>query len=167
MRRLLTAIMLAGILPDAAFSGDISPQGKPEQKLVKVDTARYFVWQDSEGWHLRTASRGLVKFTGSITLSSGTFGKLRTAGLEKKGKYPDQWELNGQRNKVLFEVFTSNSFDGFDFDVRGKEAAVEFELKIGKEARSMPKRIFIGADNAHPEQVKFSFPAEPTGQSTD
>ena len=60
-----------------------------EQDLVKVANARYYIWQTSDGWHVRTAAKGLTRFTGSLQLKHATFGKLRPIGLEKKGRYPD------------------------------------------------------------------------------
>lgn len=160
MARCCLVVALVACLSERAFSEDLNPRGKPEQDLVKVKDARYFVWQDSEGWHLRTASKATVKFIGSVSLTRGTFGRLRTVGLEKRGRYPDLWEVSPERDRIAFDIFTGGSFDGFDFDVRGKGATIEYELKISKESKAMPKRIFIGRDNVHPAEAKFSFPAD-------
>jgi hypothetical protein len=88
----------------------IDPQtvkGKPEQDLVKVRNARYFVWHDGSGWHLRTASRGLAKYGGPIQLKGGSFGKLRAIGLERKAKRSDRWAVNEDRTELRFEIHTA------------------------------------------------------------
>ena len=141
-------------------------RGRPEQNLVKVRNARYFVWYDGEGWHLRTASKGLVKFTGSIQLQGGgTFGRLRPVGLEKKGKNPDGWEVNTERTELRFQIVTGGSFDGFDFDVKtANKSTVQYQLLIGKDASSLPGRIFLGSESKHPPKSSIIMAAEPVGE---
>ena len=147
--------------PVAVAAGDI--QGKPEQDLVKVKNARYFVWHDSHGWHLRSAARALTQFSGSIRIEGASFGKLRAIGLEAKGKNPDRWAVNADRTEIRFEIHTVRSFDGFDFDLSGgKQAArVVFDLSQGRDGRRMPKRIFLGRDGKHPQKSQFESPAHP------
>jgi hypothetical protein len=140
------------------------PRGRPDEKFVNVPV-RYYVWYDSDGWHLRTASRAtqLRKFHGKIKLTGGTFNKLRAIGLEQKGKYPDSSKLDAARTTIEFTIYTSSSFDGYDFTVKGgQEARVAFELYRGDKER--PGEIYIGSEGQHPTSGKFSFPAVPTGQ---
>ncbi|MEW4529309.1 hypothetical protein [Maioricimonas sp. JC845] len=138
----------------------LSPDGRPDQDLVKVKNARFYVWRETRGWRVRTASKGLVKFSGSIRLKGGSFGKMRQIGLERKGKYADRWGVSPARDELQFEIYTGGSFDGFDFDVRGRDAKIEFDLRIGDAKRKMPRRIYVGRDSAHPKESTFMLPAE-------
>ncbi len=141
----------------------VDPRGRPDQELVKVDNARYYVWHEGDLWHLRTAAKGLTSFSGSIKLTSGSLGRLRPIGLEKKARNPDKWTVNAERTEIRFEIHTVGKFDGFDFDVRdGVEGRIEYDLKIGKESRNMPRRIYIGPDAGHPEHSRFALPITPT-----
>ncbi|OYW20182.1 MAG: hypothetical protein B7Z55_07670 [Planctomycetales bacterium 12-60-4] len=151
---------------DAEAPERITPaiiRGRPEQDLVNVNSARYFVWHGSDGWHLRSASKSVNKFTGSIRLQGGgTIYNLRPVGLEKKGSAADRWGINEDRTELRFEVITGGSFDGFDFTVKDADAAtIEFHLLIGRDPKSMPGRIFLGQDSKHPQQSTFVVPAEP------
>jgi hypothetical protein len=152
--------------PAKTPKGDlISPKGQSvdvrEGKLTDRP-ARFYLWHDPQGWHLRSACKEnlLGTFTGSIELSAGEFGRLRPIGLETKGKHIDLWAVDETRRKIEFKIFTTGSFDGFDFTVnKAKDAQVVFDLKVGD--KHQPARIFIGKENAHPVEVPFSLPAEP------
>lgn len=151
----------AEVTPVTIAAGDI--QGQPEQDLVKVTNARYFIWRDSKGWHLRTAARALTQFSGSIRLEGGSFGKLRPIGLEAKAKNPDRWAVNADRNEIRFEIHTVGRFDGFDFEVDGGNPSdrVVFDLSQGREGRHLPRRIFLGRDGKHPGKSQFESSARP------
>jgi hypothetical protein len=136
----------------------LNPQGRFSDDLTG-QPPRYYVWRDVEGWHLRTASQNnrLIKFTGSITLHGGTFSKLRSVGLERRGSAADTWTVAEDRSQVDFEILTTSSFDGFDFTVSDDDAYITFDLIMGK--RKFPKRIFIGRDGQHPAETEFTLPA--------
>lgn len=136
----------------------LNPRGRYSNTLVR-QTPRYYLWQDSEGWHLRTASQQgrLIRFQGSITVSGGTIGKLREVGLERRGGAADTWTVSEDRTQVDFEIATAGSFDGFDFTISGAQAQIEFDLSMGK--RQFPRRIYIGRDGQHPAETKFTLPA--------
>jgi len=148
----------ADIGPKTADGQAISPSGRFSDDLTGA-RARYYVWSDGDTWHLRTCSRRNVfaKFTGTVKLNNGTFNRLRQIGLERKGRYADKWSVSQDRRTITFEIWTTSSFDGFDFDVNGADATVEFDVKIGGEAR--PGRIYIGNEGLHPTEAKFTFPA--------
>lgn len=145
----------------------LDPRGRADEKFIKVPV-RYYVWHDAEGWHLRTASQKdqLRKFHGKIKLVGGTFNKLREIGLEGKGKYADSSKVNAARTEIEFTIFTSSSFDGYDFTINGgKDARVEFELQRGGQER--PGEIYIGKQGRHPDSGKFGFPATPMAPAAE
>jgi hypothetical protein len=138
---------------------DIKVSGRPEGKELDVP-ARYYVWTDPDGWHIRSCckDRYFANFKGEITLTNGgTFEKLRTIELERKGAHPDAWEISADRTKIRFDINSSDHPDGFDFTIDGDDATVIFDLKVAN--KEQPKRIFIGRDNLHPPSAFFSFPA--------
>lgn len=148
--------------PKAKDGQPLNPRGKPNTDSFTDLNARYFVWQDAEGWHLRTASKkgNVVKFEGTIELSEGQFGKLRRIGLEGKGKYADAWQVDAERQKIEFRIFTAGSFDGFDFTVaRGMNATVTYDLKIGEKVRS--DRVFVGENMKRPAELPLVLAVEP------
>lgn len=139
---------------------DIKKFGRPEGKELDV-SYRYYLWSDGDGWHLRSCCRDgyHATFKGEITLTNGgTFEKFRTIELEKKGKYPDAWQVSEDRTKLEFVINSSDHPDGFDFTVKGKDATIVFDLKA--QGKEQPKRIFIGHDNLHPPSAYFEFPAD-------
>lgn len=178
MRAAFAAILIgSGLLGSPGLAGDetppesaasltsdgepLNPRGRYSDTLVQ-QTPRYYVWQDSEGWHLRTASqRGrLIRFQGSINVTGGTISKLREVGLERRGSAADAWTVSEDRTQVEFEIATTSSFDGFDFTITGAGAQLEFDLSMGK--RQFPRRIYIGRDGQHPAETKFTLPANRT-----
>lgn len=138
----------------------IDPTGRFSDDLID-DTPRYFLWHDQAGWHMRTTSaRGTFsRYDGTVSVSNGTFAKLRAIGLERRGQNPDKWELNGARDEMKFEIATNSSFDGFDFTIDGADAILSFDLNIAK--KGYRNRIIIGRDGASPSDTKFRFPASP------
>jgi hypothetical protein len=137
--------------PNHRFSDDLT--GQP---------ARFYVWYDEEGWHLRSASRAnrLRKFTGKVSVSGGRFGRMRAVGFERRGRYADSAQASRDRTAIQFTIYTSNSFDGFDFTVNGDDARVTFkELTIGQQV--VRNRIYVGEQGQHPKETTFSFPAQP------
>lgn len=168
-----TAILLAVLVNSSSFvhseekadRKSVSPSGQPadarEGKLVD-QPPRYYVWFDTEGWHLRSAAKAkaLTHFTGTIELTQGEFGKLRPIGLEAKGKHPDRWQVDAARRKLDFDIHTSGSFDGFDFTV-AKDQTGEIKLDLQIAGKPMPKRVFVGKNSEHPMELPFSVPAKP------
>lgn len=138
--------------------GPIDPRGRPDERLMKQER-RYYVWEDAEGWHIRSASQYLHKFEGVIRLTGGEFRKCRPIGLESKGSGADGWLLNKERTELKFLIYTSTSFDGFDFDCGRGTTEIEFELMVA--GKNEPKRIFIGRQGMNPKSTKFKLPADP------
>jgi hypothetical protein len=136
----------------------IDPRGRPDERLMKQER-RYYVWQDAEGWHIRSASQYLHKFAGTIRLAGGEFRKCRPVGLESKGSGADQWLLNKERTELQFVIKTSTSFDGFDFDCGRGTTEIEFDLTVSDKKEA--KRIFIGREAVNPKSTTFKLPADP------
>jgi hypothetical protein len=139
----------------------LSAKGKPKTDSFTDKAARFFVWNDDDGWHLRTASHnGVAKFEGTIESSDGQFGKLRPIGLESKGKAADAWQADAARKKIEFRIHTGGSFDGFDFSLpRNDPGTLTFTLKIAEKER--PGRVFVGREMQTPAELPLVLPGAP------
>lgn len=136
--------------PHHRFSDDLTEQ-----------PARFYLWYDDEGWHLRsTTPKNVFKFTGTITVSNGTFGLLRDVGFERRGRYADSARVTADHTRIEFTIFTSTAFDGIEFTVNGADATVTFE-DLNIRQRIYRNRIFIGNNGQYPAETTFSFPATP------
>ena len=157
------------IAPAKTSKGDvISPKGRPKELDVVGGSSRYIVWNDSQGWHFRTASRGVkpyITFSGKLELTDGEFGKFRGVGIDRSAKSTSQdiWAMDEARQKLEFKFITASGPDGFDFEViKGKDAELKFDLKIDTVAdKDVPKRIYIGKESVKPTKRRFSLPAQP------
>lgn len=137
--------MLAGASPAAAASAPrcdeghwpASVQGKPVS-FGPGGAAGYYVWHDSEGWHLRTTTptHRPHSFSGKIVSSDdiGVVSQFRDEGA-------DRLSLNG--NTINFSLVTYDGVDGIDFKV-GCTESVSFALKAN--GRPAPtSSIWLGA----------------------
>lgn len=152
--------------PVAAFTASAGGEPLRVTGLPKTDEFtkleyRYFVWNDRNGWHLRTTTQKFIrKFEGSITSSHDPFGKIRPIGLESGGKHQDLWEVDEARKTIRFAIWTTKKFDGFDFDLpNNPEGTLTFELKIDGKAR--PKHVFVGRTLQNPAALPLVVPAAP------
>jgi hypothetical protein len=160
----LAAAILAADAPKVSTAKggkSLVATGKPKTESFTDKQARYFLWHDDEGWHIRTASNaGSVKFEGTIESSTGQFGKLRPVGLEVKGKNPDLWQVDEKRQKIEFRITTSGSFDGFDFSLpKNDSGTLTFTLKIGDKER--PGRVFVGREMQTPAELPLVLAGAP------
>jgi hypothetical protein len=136
----------------------IDPRGRPDERLMKQER-RYYIWHDTEGWHIRSASQYLHKFEGTLRMTGGAFRNCRPIGLESKGSGADRWLMNKDRTELKFLINTSTSFDGFDFDCGRGTTEIEFDLMVA--GKKEPRRIFSGREGANPRSTTFKLPADP------
>jgi hypothetical protein len=138
----------------------IDPWNRPEGTIVD-QTARYYVWYDAKGWHIRCTAKGLRTFHGAVRVKDARIKSCVPVGLsdgKQKGK-PDAWRVNDKRSELTFRFRTANKSDGFDIGVEG-DGTIEFELSIDDQQK--PQAIFVGAKKRHPQKSPFSQPATPT-----
>ena len=144
--------------PGGTKSKPLDPRGRMEDHPTDKP-ARYYLWHDQHGWHLRSCSRVFNKFEGTLRVEGGEMKKCRPIGIDARGRNPDRWSLDEKRTELKFLLNTAQSFDGFDFTVDDAQATIEFELLIN--GKPMPARIFVGRDGEHPKEPKFTFPGDP------
>jgi hypothetical protein len=137
----------------------LDPWNRPEGPIVD-QTARFYVWYDSSGWHIRSTAKGLRTFHGTVRVKDAQIKSCVPVGLsdgKQKGK-PDAWRVNDQRSELTFRFRTAAKSDGFDIGVEG-DGTIEFELAIDGEQRA--QAIFVGEKKRHPQSAPFVLPAKP------
>jgi hypothetical protein len=147
----------------AATKGEavvLDPTGRPEGSIVD-QSARYYVWHDSQGWHLRTTAKVGRNFHGTVSVKEAQIKTFKSVGLknDKQGGADDTWRVNDARSELTFQFKTGKLSDGLDFVVDGDDGQIEFELYIDKQ--KSPQAIFIGRGQQHPPSNPFSLPATP------
>ena len=137
----------------------LDPWNRPEGSIVD-QTARYYVWYDGDGWHLRSTAKGLRTFSGTVRVKEAKIKSCVPVGLsdgKQKGK-PDAWRVNEKRSELTYRFRTAAKSDGFDIAVEG-EGTIEFELAIDGEQK--PQAIFVGEKKRHPQASPFVLAAKP------
>ena len=140
----------------------IDPNGRPPGTHAGA-TARYALWHDGEGWHLRTMTAEQEhQFRGYIVAHKGIIVQAHATTLEGSGAKADRWKLGPEKHRLTFDFSTKGGEDGIDWRVEGNDPELEFFLEIGEKGpKFIADRIFIGASGAHPSSGPFSLPAHP------
>jgi hypothetical protein len=137
----------------------IDPIGRPDGQ-IHDQTARFYVWFDRSGWHVRTTAKQVRRFHGTVRLTDARIKSCLAVGLKERQKAgSDAFRVNAARSELMFEFRTSTASDGFDLAVEGDEGEIEFELAIDEQ--KLPRSVFIGKSKEHPDKMPFRMPAEP------
>jgi hypothetical protein len=142
----------------------IDPWNRPEGSIVEK-TARYYLWYDSGGWHLRACSIRQRNFHGTVRVTNGKVKSCVSVGLKERSKTGDAWTVNEDRSELRFSFSTSTRSDGLDIRIEGDEAQLEFDLNIDKDRA--PKLMHIGKNEQHPATNPFTLPAVPLRSTKD
>jgi hypothetical protein len=138
----------------------LDPSGRPEGSIVD-QTARYYVWHDNQGWHLRTTAKVGRNFHGVVRVKDAKIKTFKSVGLKKdnQGKVEDVWRVNDARTELKFQFKTGKLSDGIDLILDGDAGQIEFELNIDNQKN--PRAIFVGRGLQHPATNPFSLPSSP------
>jgi hypothetical protein len=138
----------------------LDPSGRPEGSIVD-QTARYYVWHDAQGWHLRTTAKVGRNFHGAVRVKDAKIKTFKSVGLKKdnQGKVEDVWRVNEARTELKFQFKTGKLSDGIDLVVDGDGGQIEFELNIDKQQN--PRAVFVGRGLQHPATNPFTLPSSP------
>lgn len=129
-----------------AWSGGV--WGRPTS-FEAGGTDGYYVWQDTDGMHLRTTdSSGVYKYSGVIR-TRGTFADVHLV----KGESDDHVEVVDGGKALRFQFKTAEGIDGIDFHVVGGR---RLYLRLDQDGKLIdPANIFLGEDSAHPDHDPF------------
>jgi hypothetical protein len=138
----------------------LDPSGRPEGSIVD-QTARYYVWHDGQGWHLRTTAKVGRNFNGAVRVKDAKIKTFKSVGLKRdnQGKAEDVWRVNDARTELKFQFKTGKLSDGIDLVLDGDAGQIEFELNIDKQKN--PRAIFVGRGLQHPATNPFTLPSSP------
>lgn len=110
----------------------------------------YFMWQDKDGFHLRTTTLGTEHvFSGTIHTNGrfeNVFGK--TSGAADYSHVNEDWD------KITFKFTNLGGESGIDLFLKGG-TYVTFDLFMDDDHIN-PENIFIGSDGWHPGSFKFT-----------
>jgi hypothetical protein len=140
---------------------EIDAKGKPKD-LKAGQSARYVIWSDKDGWHLRvTTAASLTAFNGVIEPVGGKItsvrlnpGKALPGGL----RAPPAIQTQSATFSVKLKI-SKGIIDGVDVQLDDNATAVKFTLKV--DDQDAPKQIFIGPKGMHPQEATFYLPARP------
>jgi hypothetical protein len=129
----------------------IDPRGRPEGQLVE-QTARFYIFQTGDRWHVITASRnpkGMV-FRGVISVDQGQIKAAVPVGNERR----DSAQFSPSQQTIMFRFKTGLKADGFYFMVSRETTRIYFNLDA-PQAKRMPQHIFIGEQKVNPAANPF------------
>lgn len=137
--------------------------GRPEGGLAAkhgAKSARYYVWYDKQGWHLRSTAGGTRRFHGTVRVKDGKIASVLSVGLKGDGKKSqDAWRVDSARKELAFDFRTSTASDGLDIKIDGDQAELEFDLLIDNQKR--PQRVFLGRKEQHPAELPLKLKSVP------
>lgn len=150
---ILGAVVSAGALlavsvPAAfAWEGPIT-EGPPA--LTEDSPTGYFVWHNTDGFHLRTHGPAAEhKFVARLH-TDGKFTDVDAVKLEKD----DKLKIKDDGHTLVLRFHTYDGFDGVNFHIDGGHK-LRLNLKLdGKEAPL--SSIYLGEDGAHPKSDPFT-----------
>jgi hypothetical protein len=116
--------------------------------------ASYWIWHDSDGYHLRTTTAHDRRiFSGRIEFSGGS-GWARAYQLRAN----DEVKLTNEG--IAFRLATERNLNGFDFRMDyGSQATLSLQLDEDKGEKVL-EHIFVGQNNVHPVSNPFTIYAQ-------
>jgi len=114
----------------------------------------YFIWNDSDGWHVRwTTRKKRHVFSGTIRCD-GAFEHVRAVSKDRKDFIK---KIN--HRTIRFDAVAHGGMDGVDFKLTPSARAVTFDLIIDGH-RASPHEVRIGRHGKRPESVPFTIQRE-------
>ena len=149
MAPILVLLTILGFASYAFAASSSTLDGRPTAFNPGGSTG-YFIWQDKEGFHLRTTTPGVKHvFSGTINTDGvfvDTFGK--SAGID------DSFQVSGDRDKITFQFTNAGDTSGIDLHVKDG-TYVTFNLSMDGDRIDLGN-IFVGEDGWHPGSNKFT-----------
>jgi hypothetical protein len=140
------------------WNQNIDPDGEPAA-FGKSKTARFGVWRDRDGWHLRTTSdRQVHHFQGQIRVEGGSFTQV-SSYRNAREKPAAHWKLKPNGQELVFDFRGNERLDGIRFKVSPGADRVMLTLRIDES--DAVGQVYVGRKNQFPEVLPMSLPAWP------
>ena len=140
----------------------LDPIGRPDGQ-IHDQTARFYVWFDKSGWHVRTTAKQVRRFSGTIRLTEARVKSCLPIGLKERQKAAaDALRVKPDRSEVQFAFRSSTASDGFDLQVEsgsGDGGEIEFDLAIDDQRNA--RTVFVGKARQQPGRLPFRVAVEP------
>jgi hypothetical protein len=146
-RRWLTWILLAALLTSATVlaAGGKYWEGRPD--FTVGEATGYFIWQDTEGWHIRWTTKGKKHlFSGTITCDEN-FVHFKAISRDKTDYIK---QVSSQ--VIRFDAKATGGADGIDFRLSPSTTVVEFDLRTDGSPAPL-ESIRIGRGKHRPESM--------------
>lgn len=133
-------------LPTESPTQLIVTEGKPT--FGPASEARYWIWHDSGGWHLRTTTAGKVReFSGRIIAKDG--GMENIVPSRKEG---DDFKVVRLPSAFEFIYKSVGAVEGFDW--QSNAFCLEFQLSL--DGKSDPEAVRVGLVSQVPTAAPFT-----------
>ncbi len=127
--------------------------GKPERlaagrpEFAPGLSEGYWIWEDRDGWHLRTTSDVRRRFHGAVEPVGGSISAVRAVGAG-----PEALARGGAGDRVEFSWEGDGGAQGLDW--RASSGCTRFTLYIDGDTR--PFRVFLGGPGETPDHIPFA-----------
>jgi hypothetical protein len=155
------AVAAAPACDTSAWTGAISPQGRPDN-FDAGDAGAVYIWHDADGWHVRATDQRPTDhhYTGTIRLAptNESFVDIKPVRDEKD----DHVYVDG--NDILhYDFHTYASIDGVDFRVTcadprsGSRERERLGFHTEFDGHPISDRVRIGDTKQSPKSADFGF----------
>lgn len=149
------AVVVAAILASVAAVAQKGRYWEGRPDFAPGEARGYFIWNDSNGWHLRWTTKGERHlFAGTITCD-GLMLDVKAVSREKS-----DFVKQTSDNTIRFDAKAAGDMDGVDFRLSPSTQSVSFDLRMDGQ-RVPPNGIRIGHGRHHPESVPFKITRNP------
>lgn len=146
--RLFTALLvLISLVVSAAVIDGRVCSGKPN--FASGESKGYFVWRDSQGWHIRWATKGAKRvYSGSIT-SDAAF-----VACDGTAQGHEDAVILAAPHLIRFESRSMGGVKGINFDLGHGATKLSFDLQMDG-APVEPQWVHLGFRGVRPSAVPF------------
>lgn len=148
----LVSLSVVVVSPVGGAQNSLDLEGQPST-LREGAMASYWIWHDSDGYHLRiTTAHDRRVFSGRIEFSA-------RSGWAKAYQLGPDDEVKLTNQGIAFRLPTQRNLKGFDFrmDYPG-QATLSLELDEDK-GQKVAQHVLLGQNNVHPNTNPFTIAA--------
>jgi len=148
----LASLFVVVLSPIRGAQNSSDLEGRPST-LREGAKASYWIWHDSDGYHLRTTTAHDRRvFSGRIEFSAGS-------GWAKAFQLGANDEVRLTNQGIAFRLPTQRSLKGFDFRMDyPSQATLSLELDEDK-GQKVAEQVSLGQNNVHPNTNPFTMAA--------
>ncbi len=155
MKKTLTFLLLTAALVVSTIA--LANQGRywrGRPAFTAGQAKGYFIWNDSNGWHVRWTTKGRKHvFSGTITCD-GAFLHAKAVSKDRK-----DFIKKTAADTIRFDAVAHGGMDGVDFRLSPSTRTLTFDLTVDGH-RASPQEVRIGRHKKRPASVPFTIQRE-------